>query len=266
MPDAIILWWYGHNIFGVLLTPLAIATAYYVIPKTCRSPLYSHTLSLVGFWTLMLLYTHIGAHHLLQTPAPTWLKVIAIVDSEGMVIPVVVVLLNLWYTAAGKLSEIHRDVAAKFVFTGTLLYLFVCIQGPVQALPQVQRVTHYTNWVIGHAHLAVLGFSGLIALGGIYYVLPKITGKPIYSRFLADLQYWLVLLGVLAFTTSLTIAGLIQGNGWLNGETVYKVLPEIHIYMVLRGGTGILIFFGALVGFYNTFRSLLFNREKEEQS
>jgi cytochrome c oxidase cbb3-type subunit 1 len=265
MPDAIILWWYGHNIFGVLLTPLAIATAYYVIPKTCRCPLYSHTLSLVGFWTLMLLYTHIGTHHLLQTPAPTWLKVIAIVDSEGMIIPVAVVLVNLWYTAAGRLGEVHKDVAAKFVFTGTILYLIVCIQGPVQSLPQVQRVTHYTNWVIGHAHLAVLGFSGLIALGGIYYVLPKITGKPLYSRFLADLQYWLVLLGVLVFTTSLTIAGLIQGNGWLNGETVYKVLPEIHIYMVVRGGTGVLIFSGALIGFYNIFRSLLFNRRKEEQ-
>ena len=262
MPDAITLWWYGHNIFGVLLTPLAIATAYYVIPKTCRSPLYSHTLSLVGFWMLMLLYTHIGTHHLLQTPAPTWLKVVAIVDSIGMIIPVTVVLINLWYTAAGKLGEIHKDVAAKFVFTGSILYLIVCIQGPVQSLPQVQRVTHYNNWVIAHAHLAVLGFSGLIALGGIYYVLPKITGKPLYSKFLADVQYWLVLLGVLAFGTSLTISGLIQGNGWLNGETVYKVLPEIHIYNVVRGGTGVLIFSGAVVGLYNIFRSIFFNQAK----
>lgn len=266
MPDAITLWWYGHNIFGVLLTPLAIATAYYVIPKTCGRPLYSHTLSLVGFWALMLLYTHIGTHHLLQTPAPTWLKVIAIVDSIGMIIPVAVVLINLWYTAAGKLGDIHKDVAAKFIFTGTILYLIVCIQGPVQSLPQVQRLTHYNNWVIAHAHLAVLGFSGLIALGGIYYVLPKITGKPLYSRFLADLQYWLVLLGVLAFTTSLTIAGLIQGNGWLNGETVYKVLPEIHIYNVVRGGSGVLIFSGAVVGFYNIFRGLFFKRRKGEQT
>jgi len=266
MPDAITLWWYGHNIFGVLLTPLAIATAYYVIPKTCGSPLYSHTLSLVGFWALMLLYTHIGTHHLLQTPAPTWLKVIAIVDSIGMIIPVAVVLINLWYTVAGKLGEIHNDVAAKFVFTGTILYLIVCIQGPIQSLPQVQRVTHYNNWVISHAHLAVLGFSGLIALGGIYYILPKITGKPLYSKFLADVQYWLVLLGVLAFSASLTIAGLIQGNGWLNGETVYKVLPQIHIYNVIRGGTGIVIFSGAVIGFYNIFRSLFFNCVKEEPS
>jgi cbb3-type cytochrome oxidase subunit 1 len=126
-------------------------------------------------------------------------------------------------------------------------------------------VTHYNNWVVGHSHLAVLGFSGLIALGGIYYVLPKITGKPVYSKFLADAQYWLVLLGVLAFTTSLTIAGLIQGNGWLNGETVYKVLPEIHTYNVVRGATGVLIFTGALVGFYNILRSICFNPVKEKQ-
>jgi cytochrome c oxidase cbb3-type subunit 1/cytochrome c oxidase cbb3-type subunit I/II len=49
IPDAIILWFYGHNVFGLLLTPLSLAVAYYVIPLATRNPLYSHTLSLVGF-------------------------------------------------------------------------------------------------------------------------------------------------------------------------------------------------------------------------
>jgi cbb3-type cytochrome oxidase subunit 1 len=170
------------------------------------------------------------------------------------------VLVNLWYTAKGKLGEIHADVAAKFVFTGTILYLLVCIQGPMQSLPQVQRVTHYTNWVVGHAHFAVLGFSGMIALGGVYFVLPRITGRPLYSKFLADLQFWLVLLGVLGFTISLTIAGLIQGNGWLNGETVYRILPQIHVYNVVRASTGVMIASGAFIGFYNIARTLFFNQ------
>jgi len=40
--------------------------AYYVLPIATRSPLYSHTLSLLGFWSLIIVYTHIGTHHLLQ--------------------------------------------------------------------------------------------------------------------------------------------------------------------------------------------------------
>ena len=44
------------------------------------------------------------------------------------------------------------------------------------------------------------------------------------------------------------MAGLIQGSGWLNGQVVYKILPELHTYFVFRLGFGILIFSGAVVG------------------
>ena len=258
IPDAILLWFYGHNVFGLLLTPLSAAVAYYVIPKACRSPLYSHTLSLIGFWSLFVVYTHIGTHHLLQVPVPTWLKVIAIVDSVAMVIPVMIFLINIWYTVKGKIGEIHADIGAKFVFTGTIMYFFVSIQGSMMALPDVQRVTHFNNWVVGHAHVGVLGFSGMIALGGLYFILPRITGRPLYSRFLADLQYWLILIGVTGFTIVLTIAGLIQGNAWLNGETIYRVLPEVHMYYVIRASLGLMVFSGAVIGLYNIIRTLFF--------
>jgi cbb3-type cytochrome c oxidase subunit I len=266
IPDAIILWFYGHNVLGLLLTPLAVGVAYYVIPSACRTPLYSHTLSLVGFWVLLVIYSHIGTHHLLQVPAPTWLKVISIVDSIGMIIPVAVVLINLWYTVKGKLGEIHADIGAKFVFTGTVIYLLTCVQGPLQSLPQVQRVTHFSFWVVAHAHMGVLGFSGMIALGGIYYVLPKITGRALYSKFLADLQYWLVLIGLSGFMVSLTIAGLIQGAGWLNGETVYRILPQLHVYNIVRASMGLMIVVGALIGLYNIVRTLFFNTRRSNEA
>jgi cytochrome c oxidase cbb3-type subunit 1/cytochrome c oxidase cbb3-type subunit I/II len=259
IPDAVVNWFYGRNLLGVLVTTLAVAVAYYVIPSACRTPLYSHSLSLVGFWTILVMYTHIGTHHLLQVPAPTWLKVIAIVGSVGMIIPVTVVLVNLWFTVKGKLGVIHENIGAKFVFTGTVIYLLTCIQGPVQSLPQVQRLTHYSNWVVAHAHMGVLGFSGMTALGGIYYILPKITGKPLFSKSLADFQYWLILIGLSGFMVSLTVAGLIQGNGWLNGEIVYRILPQIHVYNVVRASMGLMIVISAIVGLYNIARSIFFN-------
>lgn len=258
MPDAIVLWFYGHNVLGLLLTPLAVGIAYYVIPSASRTPLYSHTLSLAGFWTLLVLYSHIGTHHLIQVPAPTWLKVVSIVGSIGMIIPVMIVLINLWYTVKGKLGIIHENIGAKFVFTGTVFYLFTCIQGPAQSLPQVQRLTHFSNWVVAHAHMGVLGFSGMIALGGIYYILPKMTGKPIYSKLLADFQFWMILIGLVGFMVVLTIAGLVQGNSWLNGETIYRILPQLHHYNIVRAGLGFLIVTGAVVGLYNMVRSIFF--------
>jgi cytochrome c oxidase cbb3-type subunit 1 len=259
IPDAIILWFYGHNVFGLLLTPLSAGVAYYVIPKACRAPLYSHTLSLWGFWSLLVVYTHIGTHHLLQVPVPTWLKVIAIVDSIAMVIPVMAFLINIWYTAKGKLGAIRADIGAKFVFTGTIMYFFVSMQGSMMSLPDVQRVTHFNNWVVAHAHLGVLGFAGMIALGGIYYILPRMTGRPLYSRLLAVFQYWMILIGMVGFMVVLTIAGLIQGNAWLNGETIYRILPQIHVYYVTRASLGLIIFSSAVIGFYNIIRSMFFS-------
>jgi cbb3-type cytochrome c oxidase subunit I len=260
IPDAILLWFYGHNIFGLLLTPMALGIAYYALPIATRSPLYSHTLSLIGFWSLIIVYTHIGTHHLLQVPVPTWLKTISIVDSVAMVIPVMIVLINLWYTVKGKLGDIHADIGAKFIFTGTIFYFFVNIQGSMMALPHVQRITHFNNWVVGHAHIGVLGFAGVTALGGLYFILPRITGKPLYSRFLADVQYWLVLIGITGFAVVLTTVGLIQGNAWYNGETLYRTLPEIQPYYILRASLGTFIMIGAYLGLYNVVRSLYFNR------
>ena len=259
IPDAILLWFYGHNVFGLLLTPLSAAVAYYIIPQVCRTPLYSHTLSLLGFWALIVIYTHIGTHHLLQVPAPTWLKVIAIVDSIAMVIPVMAFLINIWYTARGKLGLIHADIGGKFVFTGTIMYFIVSMRGSMMALPDVQRVTHFSHWVVGHAHVGVLGFAGMIAMGGLYFIIPRITGKPLFSRFLADFQYWMILIGVTGFAIVLTISGLIQGTAWLNGETVYRVLPQVHIYNILRASLGLLIFLSSVFGCYNIFRSLFNN-------
>ena len=256
IPDAVLEWFNGHNIVGLFLTPLAVGLAYYVIPIAVRGPLFSHTLSLIGFWSLLILYAHIGAHHILQAPAPTWLKAVAIVGSVGMIIPVLTALINQWLTMKDKMGFVHSDIGLKFVFAGTVWYLLVCLQGPLQSLPSVQRLTHFNNWVVAHAHIGVLGFSGFIALGGMYFILPRITGRPIHNPRLADIQYWFILIGLSGFFIVLTIAGLIQGNGWLRGEHEYNVLQEIYLYLVLRASLGVLIATGAIIGLYNIIRSM----------
>lgn len=249
--DSILLWFYGHNLVGLLLTPLAVGAAYFVIPRTTRTPLYSHTLSLIGFWSLVAIYTHIGGHHILQSPIPNWLKTVSVVDSVAMIIPVFTVLANIWLTARGKTGMLWRDIGGRFVFVGTLWYLITCVQGPIQSLPSVQRVTHFNNWTIGHAHIAVLGFSGFIALGALWHVLPLVTKRELYSPRLASLQFGLAMFGLSGFFVVLTAAGLIQGSAWLNGETVYRVLPTLAPYMALRAMLGVFIIMSAVIGFYN---------------
>jgi cbb3-type cytochrome oxidase subunit 1 len=104
--------------------------------------------------------------------------------------------------------------------------------------------------------MGVFGFSAMIALGGIYYILPRITGKPLYSGRLADVQYWLLNLGMTGFFLVLTAGGLVQGNAWLNGTTVYRTLPMIHIYFILRASIGLFFIGAAFIGAYNVIMSI----------
>ncbi|MBI2842325.1 MAG: cbb3-type cytochrome c oxidase subunit I [Armatimonadetes bacterium] len=254
--DAIFLWFYGHNILGLLVTPLAVGIGYYMVPRIARAPLYSQMLGIIGFWTLLAFYTHIGAHHLIQAPIPTWLKTVSVIDSFAMMLPVATVLINWWYTARGRFSKFLVNPAAKFLLVGSIWYAITCVQGPVHSLASVQRVTHFNNWVVGHSHIAVLGFTGFIALAGMYYVLPGITGRRIYSEKLVNVQYWLVLVGLIGFFVVLSAAGLIQGQAWLNGATVYRVIPELKAYMVLRLVSGLPIIAGAIIGLYNVIMTL----------
>jgi cytochrome c oxidase cbb3-type subunit 1 len=249
--DSVLLWFYGHNIVGLLLTPLAIGIAYFVLPRVAERPLYSHTLSLVGFWALVVMYTHIGGHHILQAPIPNWLKMISVVDSVGMIVPVFTVLANLWLTVRGGSGRLWSSPAGRFVLVGTLWYLVTCVQGPIQSLPAVQRVTHFNNWTVGHAHIAVLGFAGFTALGGLWHVLPLVAKRPLYSNRLVFLQFGLLLFGLGGFFVVLTAAGLIQGTAWYYGETIYRTLPGLAPYMALRAMLGLFIITGAWVGLVN---------------
>jgi cytochrome c oxidase cbb3-type subunit I len=254
--DSIFLWYYGHNLVGLFLTPLAIGVAYFVIPRVTRMPLYSHALSLVGFWTLIALYSHIGGHHILQAPIPNWLRTISAVDSMAMIVPVATVLFNLWLTPRGRTGLLWTDLGGRFVLVGSIWYLITCVQGPIQSLPSVQEITHFNNWVVGHAHIAVLGFAGFTAVGGLWHILPLVSGRQLYSRRLASVQFGLVMAGLIGFFLVLSMAGLTQGTAWYNGEALYRVLPQIAIYMILRALLGILIISAAAVGLYNVIMTI----------
>jgi cbb3-type cytochrome c oxidase subunit I len=165
--DSIFLWFYGHVLPGLLLTPLSVGAGYYVIPRITKTPLHSYTLSVIGFWTLVTFYSHIGGHHLLQAPIPNWLKTITVSDSALMFIPVSIVIVNWWMSMRNTGGIMWKDPAGRWIAAGIIWYLITGAQGSIQSFPEIQKITHFNNWTVGHAHIAVLGFSGFITLGAL---------------------------------------------------------------------------------------------------
>ncbi len=254
--DGIMNWFYGHNILGMWFTVLGVGIAYYMLPKMSGKPVWSHSLSMVGFWTIAFFYAPTGTHHLLQSPVPEWLKALAVIFSAALVIPVISVLTNFYMTMKGSWWMITTNMPLRFVMTGGLFYFFTCIQGPFQATRGINWYIHFTQWVVGHAHAALLGTFTFFVIGSVYYAVQRFTGRRIYSVRLVKWHYWLLFIGFSIFYLVLTIAGLQQSVGWALGYPVAQwsvILPPMWF---ARAIGGVMMFLSSCLFAYNIYMTM----------
>jgi cbb3-type cytochrome oxidase subunit 1 len=198
----------------------------------------------------------VGHHHLLQTPSPGWLKTIATLSSIALLIPVFAFTVNIVMTMRGNWAAFFTNIPLRFGLTGFIFYVLVNIQGSFQAVQSFNQLTHFTNFVVAHAHLALLGAFTFLGMGLIDYIIPQVLRKPIYSRRLSEWQYWTITVGFLGFFWVLTIAGFIQGQAWLRGIPEVDVLPLLRPYYIGRAIFGTLIIISGVIQAYNIIRTV----------
>ena len=245
-------WFYVHNAVGLIFTPLGLALGYYFIPKASEAPLYSHRLSMIGFWSLAFVYVWTGAHHMLHGPISQWLQTVSILFSVMLMIPVWSLVWNFFATMKGQWHQLKDNVPIKFLMSGTIFYLLTCFQGPMHSLRSVNAIVSKTDWIVGHAHMAVLEAFSFFAVGGAYYAIPRMLKTKLHSQSLANASFWLWLVGGLSFFVSLWIGGFLQGLQWNDPsipfiDTVKFMQPFWAVRLI--GGT--LMFGGILAFFWN---------------
>lgn len=251
-------WMYVHNAVGLIFTPAGLALAYYFIPKTSNSPLHSHKLSMIGFWSLAFVYVWTGAHHMLHGPISQWLQTIAIVFSLMLLIPVWAVVYNFFATMKGQWHQMRENVPLKFLLTGVVFYLLTCFQGPMHSLRSVNAIVSKTDWIPGHAHMAVLGAFSFFAIAGSYYVVPRIFRTRLFSDALANWSYWLFLIGGVGFFVTLWLGGFWQGWQWNNPSIPFiDTVVALQPVWLVRFFSGVLMFGGIVAFAYNILATVL---------
>lgn len=201
-----------HDAIGLFVTPLALAVLYFVIPAATGRPIFSHFLSMLGFWLLFFLYPLNGTHHYVFSIIPMAAQMGAIAASGLLGLSVILVVTNLLLSLRGA-GVFARDVALRFVAMSTIFYLVVSLQGAMQAQMAVNQAVHFTDWVVGHSHLAMLGFATFAAAGGLIHAWQRI-GWARYNARLLEWSYWLLAAGVVIMVIDLTMAGLLQARLW----------------------------------------------------
>lgn len=237
-----------HDAVGLFITPLALAMAFYIFPVRTGRPIYSHFLSMLGFWLLFFSYPLNGTHHYVYSSIPMDTQRAAIAASVIMGLDVILVVFNLLMSLRGHAALVARDVPLRFVWTGVVIYLIVSLQGSLQALMPLQRYLHFSDWVIGHSHLAMLGFGTFTVLGGIAHVWQRSPGFPYHAGYM-NLAYWLILGGLAIMFVDLTAAGLVQGKLWMSDAPWMDSVRASKNFWLLRAlaAAPILLGFAAFI-------------------
>lgn len=243
--QALVNWWFAHNVLGLWFTPIGLAAVYYFLPKVLGKPIHSYYLSVLGFWSLAFFYNWAGVHHLIGGPVPAWVQSAGIAASFMMVVPVVVVAINHHMTMVGSFSALKYSPTLRFIVFGAVSYTLTSLQGSSMSIRSWSEVTHFTHYTVGHSHWGMYAFFTMVMFGSIYYIMPRLMLKEWPSASLISAHFWTTAVGIMIYVGALSVGGVIQGLEMNNPEIPFMdVVRNTIPYLFSRSLAGILITVG----------------------
>ncbi len=266
--DAMVQWWYGHNAVGFFLTAGFLGIMYYFVPKQADRPIYSYRLSIVHFWALIFTYMWAGPHHLHYTALPDWTQSLGMVFSLILLAPSWGGMINGIMTLSGAWHKLRDDPILRFLIVSLSFYGMSTFEGPMMAIKTVNALSHYTDWTVGHVHSGALGWVGLISIGALYYLIPRLFGRlQMYSVPAIALHFWMATIGIVLYIAAMWIAGVMQGLMWrdvgADGTLTYTFVESVkatYPFYVIRASGGLLYLGGMLVMGWNTLMTIYSSR------
>ncbi|WP_334153629.1 cytochrome-c oxidase, cbb3-type subunit I [Tepidimonas sp.] len=261
--DAMVQWWYGHNAVGFFLTAGFLGMMYYFIPKQAERPVYSYRLSIVHFWALIFTYMWAGPHHLHYTALPDWAQSLGMVFSLILLAPSWGGMINGIMTLSGAWHKLRDDPILRFLIVSLSFYGMSTFEGPMMSIKTVNALSHYTDWTIGHVHSGALGWVGLVTMGSMYYLIPRLFGqKQMYSVKAIELHFWISTIGIVLYIAAMWIAGVMQGLMWRavnpDGSLTYTFVESVkatYPFYVIRLLGGVMYLVGMGVMAWNVWKT-----------
>jgi cytochrome c oxidase subunit 1 len=249
-------WFTGHPLVYFWLLPAYISW-YGMLPKQAGGKLFSDSLARLAFWLFLLLSVPVGFHHQFVDPGiPTGWKTIHAALTYGVAFPSMLTLFtvvaSLEYAASrrggkGLLGWIRAlpwgDPSVSAQLLAGILFMFGGIGGITNASYNVNLVVHNTAWIPGHFHLTVATAVTLSFMGISYWLVPHLTGKPLWKPKWALVQTWLWFVGMVIFSNAMHVLGLLGAPRRTELGTAPYVPDEWngHLLRVSIGGAILLV-------------------------
>ena len=168
-------------------------------------------------------------------------------------------MINGIMTLSGAWHKLRDDPILKFLIVSLSFYGMSTFEGPMMSIKTVNALSHYTDWTVGHVHSGALGWVGMITIGSLYHLIPRMFGKThMHSMRAVELHFWIATIGIVLYIAAMWIAGVMQGLMWRavnpDGTLVYSFVESVKatypFYMIRLGG-GLLYLGGMFIMAWN---------------
>ncbi len=182
-----IFWFFGHPEVYIIAIP-AFGVVSQVIPAFSRKPLFGYASMVYATASIAILSFMVWAHHMYTVGMPVQAQLYFMYATTLIAVPTGVKVFN-WVATMWKGA---LSFETPMLFACGFLFLFTLggFTGLVLSITPVDVQLHDTYYVVAHFHYVMVAGALFSAFAGVYYWLPKWTGR-MYDETLGKWHFWL---------------------------------------------------------------------------
>jgi cytochrome c oxidase subunit 1 len=184
-----IFWFFGHPEVYIIAIP-AFGVISQVIPAFSRKPLFGYTSMVYATASIAILSFLVWAHHMYTAGMPVTAQLYFMYATTLIAVPTGVKVFN-WVATMWK-GSLTFETPMLFALGFLFLFTLGGFTGLVLSIVPVDVQLHDTYYVVAHFHYVMVAGALFSAFAGIYFWLPKWTGR-MYDETLGKWHFWLSL-------------------------------------------------------------------------
>ncbi|MDE3204378.1 MAG: cbb3-type cytochrome c oxidase subunit I [Acidobacteriota bacterium] len=234
-----LFWFFGHPEVYIMALP-GFGIVGEILPVFTRKPLFAYRVAAAGMLGVALLSFFVWQHHLFQSGINPDMRPLFMLTTELISIPTGFIFLvglgTLWK------AKIRFEVPMLFAMAMYFNFLIGGISGVFLSDVPVNVTVHGSFFVMAHFHYTIMGGLIFAFFGGLYYWLPKMTGKTLNKR-LGQIHFWMMFVFFNVTFFPLFLVGLMgQPRRVFEYASNLQTLNDISSVGAFLLGTSFLVF------------------------
>lgn len=182
-----IFWFFGHPEVYILILP-AFGVISEIIPTFSRKKLFGYKFMVGATATIALLSFVVWAHHMFAAGITLTGQLFFMYATMLVAVPTGVKVFN-WVTTMFK-GSLTFETPMLFAISFVILFTFGGFSGLMLSIAPADYQYHDSYFVVAHFHYVLVPGVLFALFAGVYYWIPKWTGR-MYNERLGQLHFWL---------------------------------------------------------------------------